>query len=75
VLATTLRIRSRQRAFYKMRIARSLENEVWITERGFRKSTSVYGTLPGLGGDIFIIDDPQKPVDAQSDIQRNRLNQ
>jgi predicted phage terminase large subunit-like protein len=35
----------------------------------------VYGTLTGLGGDIFIIDDPQKPVDAQSDIQRNRLIQ
>ena len=35
----------------------------------------MYGTLTGLGGDIFIIDDPQKPVDAQSDIQRNRLNQ
>ena len=63
-----------QRAFYKMRIARSLEDEVWTTARGFRKSTSVYGTLTGLGGDIFIIDDPQKPVDAQSDIQRNRLN-
>ena len=31
--------------------------------------------MTGLGGDIFIIDDPQKPVDAQSDIQRNRLNQ
>jgi predicted phage terminase large subunit-like protein len=64
-----------QRAFYKMRIARSLEDEVWTTARGFRRSTSVYGTLTGLGGDIFIIDDPQKPVDAQSDIQRNRLNQ
>ena len=35
----------------------------------------MYGTLTGLGGDIFIIDDPQKPVDAQSDTQRNRLNQ
>ena len=63
-----------QRAFYKMRIARSLEDEVWTTARGFRKSTSVYGTLTGLGGDVFIIDDPQKPVDAQSDVQRNRLN-
>ena len=58
-----------------MRISRSLEDEVLTTARGFRKSTSVYGTLTGLGGDIFIIDDPQKPVDAQSDIQRNRLNQ
>ena len=63
-----------QRAF-EMRIARSLEDEVLTTARGFRKSTSVSGTLTGLGGDIFIIDDPQKPVDAQSDVQRNRLNQ
>ena len=58
-----------------MRIDRSLEDEVSTTDRGFRKSTSVYGTLTGLGGDMFIIDDPQKPVDAQSDAQRHRLNQ
>jgi predicted phage terminase large subunit-like protein len=64
-----------RRAFPAMRIARSLQDEVLTTRRGFRKSTSVYGTLTGLGGDVFIIDDPQKPVDAQSDIQRNRLNQ
>jgi hypothetical protein len=64
-----------RRAFSEMRISRSLEEEVWTTARGFRKSTSVYGTLTGLGGNIFIIDDPQKPVDAQSDTQRNRLNQ
>ena len=64
-----------RRAFPEMQILRSLENEVITTARGFRKSTSVYGTLTGFGGDIFIIDDPQKPVDAQSDTQRNRLNQ
>ena len=64
-----------QRAFPAMRIARSLEDEVLTTARGFRKATSVYGTLTGLGGDLFIIDDPQKPVDAQSEAQRNRLNQ
>ena len=63
-----------RRAFPAMQISRSLEDEVSTTARGFRISTSVYGTLTGLGGDIFIIDDPQKPVDAQSDIQRNRLN-
>ena len=63
-----------QRAFPEMRISRSLEEEVWTTARGFRRSTSVYGTLTGLGGDIFIIDDPQKPVDAQSDTPRSRLN-
>jgi predicted phage terminase large subunit-like protein len=64
-----------RRVFSKMQISRSLEDEVWTTARGFRRSTSIFGTLTGLGGDIFIIDDPQKPVDAQSDTQRNRLNQ
>jgi predicted phage terminase large subunit-like protein len=63
------------RAFPAIQIARSLEDEVSTTARGFRKATSVYGTLTGLGGDVFIIDDPQKPVDAQSETQRNRLNQ
>jgi predicted phage terminase large subunit-like protein len=63
------------RAFHAMRISRSVENEVSTTDRGFRKATSVHGTLTGLGGDIFTIDDPQKPVDAQSDTQRNNVNQ
>jgi predicted phage terminase large subunit-like protein len=64
-----------RRAFRAMRISRSVEDEISTTAKGFRKATSVYGTLTGLGGDIFIIDDPQKPVDAQSDVQRDRLNQ
>jgi hypothetical protein len=63
-----------RRAFKDMRIARSLEDEVSTTAKGFRRATSVYGTLTGLGGDMFIIDDPQKPLDAQSDSQRERLN-
>jgi hypothetical protein len=48
-----------KRAFPKMQIARALESEVHTTRRGFRKATSVYGPLTGLGGDVFIIDDPQ----------------
>jgi len=64
-----------RRAFPKMRIARSLNDEVITTARGFRKSTSISGPLTGLGGDIFIIDDPQKPADAQSELLRNRVNQ
>jgi predicted phage terminase large subunit-like protein len=63
-----------RRAFSAMRIARNLQDEVWTTAQGFRKATSVGGTLTGLGGDLFIIDDPQKPVDAESESQRNRLN-
>ena len=63
------------RAFPKMRIARNTEGELITTQRGFRKATSVGGTLTGLGGDLIIIDDPQKPVDAQSDARRNSVNQ
>jgi predicted phage terminase large subunit-like protein len=58
-----------------MRIARNTEGELTTTKRGFRKATSVGGTLTGLGGDLIIIDDPQKPVDAQSDTRRNSVNQ
>ena len=64
-----------QRGFPGMRILRSTEGELLTTKRGFRKSTSVSGTLTGLGGDLVIIDDPQKPVDAQSDARRSSVNQ
>lgn len=64
-----------RRAFPRMQISRSLEAEVHTKMRGFRKATSVGAALTGFGGDCFIIDDPQKPVDAQSDAQRNSLNQ
>jgi predicted phage terminase large subunit-like protein len=51
-----------------------VDSDVYTTARGFRKTTSVNATLTGLGGDIFIIDDPLKPVHAQSDAQRNGVN-
>jgi hypothetical protein len=63
-----------RRAFPKMRVLRSLEEEVTTTAAGLRRATSVYGSLTGFGGNIFIIDDPQKPIDAQSESQRDRLN-
>src|SRR5262245_20197517 len=63
-----------QRAFPQMRIARSADSDVFTTERGFRRTTSVGAALTGFGGDVFIIDDPQKPVDAQSEPLRNQLN-
>ena len=64
-----------QRAFPTMQITRSVDRETHTTARGFRKTTSVNAALTGFGGDCFIIDDPQKPVDAQSEAQRNALNQ
>ena len=63
-----------RQAFPRMRIARSADSDVFTTARGFRRATSVSATLTGLGGDCFIIDDPLKPIDAQSDAQRNHLN-
>ena len=63
-----------RQAFPKMQISRSADSDVYTSSRGYRKATSVYATLTGLGGDCFIIDDPLKPVDAQSDAQRNHLN-
>jgi len=64
-----------QEAFPQMRIARVVDSDAFTTQHGFRRSTSVNATLTGLGGDCFIIDDPQKPVDAQSEILRNHVNQ
>ena len=61
-------------SFPRMRVARSADSDVFTTARGFRRATSISATLTGLGGDCFIIDDPLKPIDAQSDAQRNHLN-
>jgi predicted phage terminase large subunit-like protein len=55
--------------------AKNTETEVMTTQRGFRLSTSVGGTLTGRGGNVIIIDDPIKPVDAMSDTTRERLIQ
>jgi predicted phage terminase large subunit-like protein len=54
---------------------KNTETEVMTTERGFRLSTSVGGTLTGRGGNLIIIDDPIKPADAMSDTTRERLIQ
>ncbi|WP_027524844.1 phage terminase large subunit [Bradyrhizobium sp. Ec3.3] len=64
-----------RRAFSVMSPLRDTDGELITTEHGFRKSTSVSGTLTGLGADLFIIDDPQKPADAHSDVRRDGLNQ
>ena len=58
-----------------MQIARMADSDVYTTSRGYRRTTSVNATLTGLGGDGFIIDDPLKPVDAQSDALRSTLNE
>lgn len=66
-----------RRTFPRCRIdkAKDTEAEVRTTERGYRLSTSVGGTLTGRGGDIIIIDDPIKPQDAQSKAVRDKCIQ
>jgi predicted phage terminase large subunit-like protein len=49
-------------------------SEVVTTRNGFRLATSIDGTLTGRGGDILIVDDPLKPIDALSTSKRERVN-
>lgn len=51
------------------------EAEFLTTRNGYRLTTSLDGTLTGRGGDVIIIDDPLKPIDAMSDAKRDRVNQ
>jgi hypothetical protein len=71
-IVTSRRYRS---AFPAMRISRSVDDELTTSKGGFRRATSVTGTLTGIGGNLIIIDDPQKALDAQSEARRESLNQ
>lgn len=51
------------------------ETEIELTGRGFRMATSVGGTLTGRGGNVIIIDDPQKPLEAMSEVKRKFVNE
>ena len=42
-------------------------------ETGFRRSTSTGGAITGSGGDIIIIDDPQNPKLAESEVERKNV--
>lgn len=50
------------------------EQEVRLTKRGGRFSTSVGGVLTGRGAEIIVIDDPLKPDDAMSEARRTTVN-
>jgi predicted phage terminase large subunit-like protein len=62
-----------QAVFPKMRLARETDSEIHTTLRGRRYATSIGGTLTGRGGNLFIIDDPLKPGDADSEATRERV--
>ncbi len=48
--------------------------ELRTTRHGVRLATSVGGVLTGRGADVLIIDDPLKPDEALSDVQRGKVN-
>lgn len=63
-------------ALFRTRLSRpnqSLE-ELTTTQHGVRLATSVGGVLTGRGADVLIIDDPLKPEEALSDVQRTKVN-
>src|SRR5215472_9276772 len=49
--------------------------EFITTRQGYRLATSNGGVLTGRGADIILIDDPLKPEEALSDIQRQAANE
>jgi predicted phage terminase large subunit-like protein len=63
--------------FPSMRLSSSKasEGEMATTRGGFRLTASIGSTLTGRGGHYLIIDDPLKPLDAESDPERMRANE
>ncbi len=65
-----------QRMFAETRLSpsRQAAHAFETTAGGARLATSVGGALTGFGADIIILDDPIKPEDAVSDLQRRATN-
>jgi hypothetical protein len=61
-----------QATFPGMRLERDTDRQITTTKRGRRYATSIEGTLMGLGGNLFIIDDPLKLGDVHSEAVRSR---
>jgi predicted phage terminase large subunit-like protein len=64
-----------RRLFPRMVTKRNTDREITTTRGGSRFATSINGPLTGRGGNLFIIDDPIKPVDALSKPKRDATNE
>lgn len=53
---------------------KSAVGDFYTTQHGARLATSVGGTLTGRGGDLIVIDDPAKPDEMLSEVQREAVN-
>src|SRR5580698_6170062 len=65
------------RQIFPTRLAphRQAVQEFITTRQGYRLATSTGGVLTGRGADIILIDDPLKPEEALSDVQRKAANE
>jgi predicted phage terminase large subunit-like protein len=45
------------------------------TANGYRVATSVNGVMVGMGADLIVIDDPEKPSDVDSETKRNAVKE
>ena len=62
------------RRLFATRLSKITDSELVTTNGGCRISTSVEGTLTGLGADTLIVDDPLSASEAYSEISRKRAN-
>ena len=62
-----------RQAFPGTRAARITDDEFVTTKGGYRITTSIGGTLTGMGADVIIIDDPLKAEEAMSEAARRRV--
>ncbi len=53
---------------------RRAAHDFTTTAKGYRYAVSTGGSLTGRGADFLIIDDPLKPDEASSEVERQRVN-
>ena len=53
--------------------SKNTQNEITTTQHGGRLASSVGGSMTGKGGDIIIIDGPQKADEALSEVKRKSV--
>lgn len=63
-----------RRLFLSTRLEKQALGDLVTTAGGKRYATSVGGTLTGMGADVIIVDDPMKPDEALSDVERAKAN-
>ena len=64
-----------RRLFPATRLEKRAVGHLVTSAGGKRYATSVGGSLTGMGGDVLIVDDPMKPDEALSDVERRKANE